>query len=131
MSKLNKIVIIGNSVALRVKPPLEAPHNKNYGAVLQDLLTSENPGRTLLGNNKGRLLISEVFGRFDEYVQGFTDYYIINLGFVDAFTLEIPSTYANIFPSDKNTPFYILMKGHQKVSGEKTKTYSSNDFPMA
>ncbi len=113
MSKLKKIVIIGNSVALRVRPPLEAPHNKNYGTVLQDLLSLENPEQTFLVNNKGlsRLLISEVFERFDDYVQEFPDYYIVNLGVVDASTREIPLWFANIIRSEKNGLFHRFLKG--------------------
>lgn len=113
MSKVSKIVIIGNSVALRVRPPLEAPHNKNYGSVLQDLLSSEYPEQTFLVNNKGlsRLLISEVFERFDEYVQEFPDYYIINLGVVDASTREIPLWYANMMRSEKNSLLHQLING--------------------
>lgn len=113
MSKLSKIVIIGNSVALRVRPPKEAPYNKNYGTVLQELLTAEDPKRTYLVQNKGlsRLLISEVFDRFDEYVQEFPDYYIINLGVVDASTREIPLWFANIIRSEKNSLFHRFMKG--------------------
>lgn len=113
MSKICKIVIIGNSVALRVRPPKESPYNRNYGAVLQDLLTEDDPKRTYLVQNKGlsRMLISEVFERFDEYVQEFPDYYIINLGVVDASTREIPLWFANIIRSESNSLFHRFMKG--------------------
>ncbi len=113
MKKNCKIVVIGNSVALRVRPPKEFPYNRNYSTVLEDLLAEDDPGRTYLVRNKGfsRLLISEVFENFDQYVQEFPDYYIINLGVVDASTREIPLWFANVIRSESNSLFHRFMKG--------------------
>jgi len=47
-----KITIIGNSVALRNRPPEKYPLNKNYSQYLEDYLYSELDNTNIFINNK-------------------------------------------------------------------------------
>ncbi len=38
-----KVVVIGNSVGIRVRPPLESPHNLNYSQLLEQLISDLSP----------------------------------------------------------------------------------------
>lgn len=95
MDRLFKIVVIGNSVALRVRPPKQSEENLNYGSLLErdvfeeQMVLVENMGRS-------RWLMRDVLNNMEDYLQKFPDVFIINMGVVDASSREIPLWYANL-----------------------------------
>lgn len=86
-----KITIIGNSVALRKRPPVPLPYNLTYGELLE-----RNLNKIVLKpfqvNNiaKQRNHLKDILSNLDSYVQTFPDFYILNIGIVEATTRDIP-----------------------------------------
>lgn len=105
-----KITIIGNSVALRNRPPEKYPMNKNYGQYLEEYLSSELDNKNIYINNKavGACTIYNVITKIDEFIQNFPNFYIINLGVVDASTREIPLWFYRLASSKKDRIIYNL-----------------------
>ena len=93
-----KLTIIGNSVALRNRPPEMHPNNKNYGELLGELLQNKYPEKYISINNisYGRATMKDVMKLLDEYLRTFPHFFIINLGVCDAATREIPFWFAEI-----------------------------------
>lgn len=108
-----KIAIIGNSVALRVRPPQIWPDNKNYTVVLRNLLEQELPSYAITVENKGigASTIYNIILELDRYIHSFPDYYILNLGVVDACTREIPLWLYRLANSNKDSLWHRLWKG--------------------
>ncbi len=100
-----KVVIIGNSVGLRIRPPGVFPYNKNYGAILEELLQKEYPEKVILIRNLciGRATIWEILQERNGILREFPDYYVINYGVSDASTREIPLWYSNIINNNKES----------------------------
>ena len=100
-----RIAIIGNSVALRVRPPREAPLNKNYTNYLEEALVDYFEDTTVLITNMafGAATVMDAHMSLDEYINTLPDYYIINLGVVDASTREIPRWYYKYINSRKDS----------------------------
>ena len=97
-----KICIIGNSVALRTRPPLNFPDNKNYTQILQEKLS----GNYLVMNmGFGARTVKEIYRDIDDYVRIFPSYYIINLGVVDASTRDVPRWFNRIVNRKTLNPF--------------------------
>jgi len=89
--KKRKIVVIGNSVALRIRPPLKRPDNNNYSQMLYDLLNTNSQIEYFVTNmGLGAVTVKNIYSQLDYYIREFPNYYIINLGVVDASTREIP-----------------------------------------
>ena len=106
-----KITIIGNSVALRTRPPREYPNQKNYGIILEQLLSDEIVKKVIVTNKAiGGTIISDVVKNIDCYVNTFADYYIINLGVVDASNREIPYWYFKIINSKLESGIRLVLK---------------------
>ena len=93
-----KAVIIGSSVALRIRPPCVDEEGKVYGQVLESALSKLFRDRLIVVENlsSSRALITEVAYQIDRFVRAFPDLYIINIGAVDAPTREIPLWYSDI-----------------------------------
>jgi len=92
-----KITIIGNSVALRVRPNLKIPNNKNYTSFLNDSeLAVENKAI-------GALTVLDIMPIIDGFVNSFPSCYILNLGVVDACSREVPLWFYRIATSRKST----------------------------
>jgi len=87
-----KCSVIGNSVALRVRPPLQHPLNLNYSVILEDMLKKEYKSDNVQIDNKGvgAFTIHNAINNIDTYIQTFPDFFIINFGVVDASSREIP-----------------------------------------
>ncbi len=104
MRKL-RITIIGNSVAIRNRPPQINPNNKNYGMLLEELLQKKYPEQIVLVKNMGfsRATITNVVQKYDEYIASMPDYFIINIGVSDASTREIPFWFAEILNNPKQS----------------------------
>ncbi len=110
MEKL-KISIIGNSVALRVIPATNSIRQLNYGNVLETLLLKKmNMNLSVENNSIGASIITDVTNKIDYYVNSFPDYYIINLGVVDASSREIPRWYFKIINKWKLNSIGHLLK---------------------
>lgn len=107
-----KITIIGNSVALRVRPPLKHPENKNYTQFLEEILQENIQDKIILINNLsfGAVTIKNTYLKIDKLISFFPHYYIINIGVVDASTREIPLWYYKITNSKKDTFFVNICK---------------------
>ena len=102
-SKNNKkelhVAIIGNSVAMRVRPPGEHPNNRNYTMLLREDLSTiaDNPTIAKVVNfSSGGTIIRQVHHQLDDIIRLFPDYYVINVGVVDASTREIPRWFFNM-----------------------------------
>lgn len=100
-----RVVILGNSVGLRIRPPGKFPNNKNYGAILEELLQKKYPGQVVLIQNLciGRATIWEILQKRNDILREFPDYYVINFGVSDASTREIPLWYSNIINNSKES----------------------------
>ncbi len=134
-----KIIIAGNSVAMRVRPSANYPNNINYSSILQKLLESKLDHYTVQVDNKakGGLLVSDVIMNIDNLINEYPNYYILNLGVNDASTREVPlwfskkvnspvknrldyvfsGIHANIFK--KNRPFFVKLRGKKTWVKEK------------
>lgn len=109
---LSKITIIGNSVALRVRPPEKQPANLNYSSLLDGRSNENDLPKGIVVNNKalGALTVYNVVTRIDDFIQTFPDIYIINLGVVDASTREVPLWFYRLASSNKDGFVYRLSK---------------------
>lgn len=107
-----KVTIVGNSVALRNRPQAKYPLNKNYSKYLEELLNSELNNTNIFINNKalGACTTYNVITKIDEYIQTFPNFYILNLGVVDASTREIPLWFYRIASSKKDNIIYNFSK---------------------
>lgn len=102
-----KITIIGNSVAMRVRPPVDYPENINYTSYLERIM-NEKTGKEHYFQNLsfGGLTIKEAFKNIDTYIRTFPDLYIINLGVVDSCTRDIPYWLFKIIYGKKQDLFH-------------------------
>ena len=100
-----RISIIGNSVAIRNRPPEEFPNNKNYGVLLEEMLQREYSEYFVSVTNKSfsRATIVNIIQNYDDFVASMPDYFIINIGVSDASTREIPFWFAEILKSKKQS----------------------------
>ncbi|MEA2096431.1 MAG: GDSL-type esterase/lipase family protein [Candidatus Cloacimonadota bacterium] len=110
MKKL-RITIIGNSVAIRNRPPQKFPNNKNYGLLLEELLQKRHPEQIIMITNMGfsRATITNIIHKYDEYIASMPDYFIINIGVSDASTREIPYWFAEIINNSKQSWYKTLI----------------------
>lgn len=111
MKNLN-ITIIGNSVALRVRPPKQYPDNENYTKLLEKELNTQLPSHNIRLINKavGASTTYDVIQKIDEYINTFPDFYILNLGVVDASTREIPRWLNQWINSKKKNLILFLVR---------------------
>ncbi len=139
-----KIGILGNSVALRVRPPLKIPENVNYGRILEKQLQDKLPDTNVIVTNKakGAATIIDFVRDIDNQLNLFPDFFILNFGVVDSCTREVPkwfydiqdkktdnlfrlavaSIYSRVFK--KNRPFFVRIRGQKSwVSYSKYEKY--------
>lgn len=111
--KIIRIVIIGNSVAMRNRPPLPAPDNGNYGQYLEEYLNARCQDKTCLVTNTAfsRATVSDIDLEANNIIQSFPDYYVINLGVVDASAREVPFWFARILDGKSPALFRSLFRG--------------------
>ena len=97
------ITIIGNSVALRVRPTKNYPDNLNYSQLLQKKIETKLLDSIVCINNlsNGASTINEFYVKIDELIRTFPDFYIVNIGVVDASTREIPLWFYRIANSKR------------------------------
>lgn len=99
-----KCTVIGNSVALRVRPNQPLPQNLNYSQILESLLTEEftSPGILVENKSYGAYTVHNAINNIDTYIQTFPDFFIVNFGVVDASTREIPLWFYRLAQSKKD-----------------------------
>jgi len=100
-----KICIIGNSVALRVRPALEHPENKNYYQLLQEV----DNNYSFYNLASGAQTVKDVYKSIDNYIRIFPTQYIINLGVVDSCTREVPHWFYRLATQKSLNPFYVFI----------------------
>ena len=141
-----KICIVGNSVALRVRPSLAFPENMNYTTLIDEMLNQRfNDYRFTLENKAaGADTIKNIYQKIDSLIQCFPDVYILNIGVVDACTREVPLWFyrlANRKSEDsislffravyrvliaKIRPYLVFIRGKRSwISGAKFSKYFS------
>lgn len=117
-----KITIIGNSVAIRIRPLSDTQNNKNYAILLEELLESTNANTFAVINNTSftRATIIDLIKNTDNYLNDFSDYYILNIGIPDASTREIPFWFANIINQSNHSIFvWLFKKLHSEIFAKK------------
>lgn len=107
-----KITIIGNSVALRTRPPLQYPDNQNYSQILYSLMASDDAYGSIAIDNRamGATTTYNVSVNIDSFINSFPNIFIINLGVVDASTREVPLWFYRLASSSKAGFIYFLSK---------------------
>ncbi len=110
--KIIRVTITGNSVAFRVRPPEKHPYNLNYGQILEKLLNKPGADRLFLVTNKSfyRASITDLLKRSDEIIKTYPDFFIINVGVVEASTREIPFWTAQIIYYEKPLLIHYILQ---------------------
>jgi lysophospholipase L1-like esterase len=109
--KIQKIVLVGNSVALRNRP-----HNnltsQNYGQILEKTLNAGKENEIIQVNNLAftRATVYDLHKVYPQIINNYGDLYIINIGSSDAATREIPRWFADFLFSNKRSLFVKAMK---------------------
>ena len=114
--KIKKIVIIGNSVALRNRPHVKE-QSLNYGQLIsKGLNTTESETLYIIENIAfGRATMLDLHKVSDQIINTFGDLYIINIGVSDAATREMSRWFGNILNQRKQTLVVKIAKGISKV----------------
>jgi len=134
-----KISVIGNSVAMRVRPPQQYPYNNNYTYLLEKSLNDVQEDYSFQVNNLayGGELVREAIYNIDKIIRVYPNYYILNFGVNDASTREAPhwfyklantivknwyeyifsGIYANLFK--KYRPFFVKIRRYRSWISEK------------
>jgi len=102
-----KICIVGNSVALRIRP--DEKDGKVYSSILKNLIyNSGTKDVEILNHSISRLLTTEVVDNKNHFLKNDQDITIINLGCVDAPTREIPLWFSDIIFKRRGRLLYSL-----------------------
>lgn len=102
---MKKIVIIGNSVSLRLRPPRQHSEELTYTEILQQSL----PEVLVINEGIGASTLTYRSQEIDKLVHYYADYYIINYGIVDASTRPI-SQYTFRFMNNDNPKSFFITK---------------------
>lgn len=113
-----KIIVLGNSVGLRVRPP--NPSDPEQNQVFSSLLESDlkNKGIPVMVKNMchGRYLIEQILDQRDVYIREFPDVYVVVAGITDVCNREIPLWFSNLLHGRRSSKirralmaFYIYM----------------------
>ncbi len=102
--KTLKITIVGNSVALRTRPTLNHPANKNYSQLLEEILEEKMPSKPIYIKNiaVGATTVYDASINTDKIIHTFPRFFIINLGVVDSCSREVPLWFYRIATSKKD-----------------------------
>ncbi len=101
--RLLKVVVLGNSVALRVRPPDQYPDNLNYTQFLKSLLLNCDSFDEVEVINMaiGGDTVNDMLAKIDVYISTFPDVFILNIGVVDASTRDIPRWFFNYINNNR------------------------------
>ena len=107
-----RVLIIGNSVALRVRPTIDRPNNLTYTHHLYNYLNQSEhiKNAKVINLATGGDTINDIYEKFDHYIRSYPDIIIINLGVVDASTREIPRWFFNIINNKRDSLFRRMLK---------------------
>ncbi len=110
--EIQKIVIIGNSVALRNRPHNHAT-SKTYGQILEKELNRNINDKMVVVRNLAftRATMYDLHKIYPEIINNYGDLYIINIGSSDAPTREMPRWFADYLFSNKRNFLIKLLKG--------------------
>ena len=102
--KVKKIVIVGNSAALRNRPHVKE-QSLNYGQLIRKGLNTEESKILYLVESLafGRAIMTDLHKVSDQIINSFGDLYIINMGAADAATREMSKWFANVLNQKKQT----------------------------
>ena len=103
---MKKIVIAGNSVALRIRPPRQSEVELNYSEILEKNL----PDTFVINRAIGAKVMPHETSFLDEMIAYHADYYILNYGIVDACTRSVPRWLWNFINND-NPQHGLIRKG--------------------
>src|SRR5690554_2814716 len=109
--KIQKIVIVGNSVALRNRP-----HNnltsQNYGQIIEKKLNEDKQDEIIQVKNLAftRATVYDLHKVYPQIINNYGDLYIINIGSSDAATREIPRWFADFLFSNKRSLLVKALK---------------------
>ncbi len=106
------VAVVGNSVAMRVRPPLEAPDNCNYSVHIRSASVDDDIRKNsfqVVNWSSGGATIRDIHKELDQIVRLFPDYYVLNLGVVDASTRDIPRWFFRIVNSTNQSRFHSMV----------------------
>lgn len=96
-----KILILGNSVAIRTRP--REVQSLNYGEILKiDLNNTSLSCSQIINKAFSRATIREIYQKKHLFLKENPDLIIFNIGVVDASTREIPLWFANCLKNNEN-----------------------------
>lgn len=112
-----KICIVGNSVALRTRPNLQVPGNKNYTELLQEELSVKHPEYIFRVENKavGAYTVKNVYQHIDEFIHVFPRVFILNIGVVDACTREVPLWFYRLATNKSKDLFSVAISAFYRA----------------
>tara|TARA_B100000508_G_scaffold141091_1_gene146312 strand:- start:39648 stop:40367 length:720 start_codon:yes stop_codon:yes gene_type:complete len=103
--QIRRVLIVGSSVALRVRPPRrERSYNFNYASLIETYLNKDESDDSLwIVENKGftRAITRDILRLKDDISSSGASVVILNLGAVDAPTREIPLWYSDLISVKK------------------------------
>lgn len=110
--EVKKIVIIGNSVALRNRPHTKE-QSLNYGQLINQHFNTKTSDTLYLVENLafGRATMRDLHKIQDQIINAYGDLYIINIGVSDAATREMPRWFADILNRRKENLTVKIAKG--------------------
>lgn len=122
MSLIKRIIIIGSSVGLRVRPSIAegGERLRTYGELLQSNVFSGQDANLVFVDNlsASRLLVGEVLYSLDEYIRYFPDVIVLNVGAVDAPNRDIPLWFSDV----------VFKRKFHFAHGISTRIYKSSLF---
>ena len=102
---MRKIVVLGNSVGLRVRPPAANRElNVPYSVLIEREIQSLGLETEVHNKCHGRYLIEQVLKEVDLHIREYPEIYIINAGVTDACTREIPLWFSNVLHGNRTSP---------------------------
>lgn len=101
---MKKIVIVGNSVALRIRPPRQNEDDVSYAEILDDKLSNTS----VINRAVGDTVMPHASVWMDELIAYHANCYILNYGIVDACTRSVPRWMWNFIHNDN--PHHGIIK---------------------
>ena len=101
---MKKIVIVGNSVALRIRPPRQNENDLSYAEIIDDKL----PNASVINLAIGDTVMPHESVWIDKLISYHANCYILNYGVVDACTRSVPRWMCNFIHND--TPHHGIFK---------------------
>ncbi len=122
--KKMKITVVGNSIALRIRPKIAG--GKNYASYLQEVLIENYPNQDISLNNTAfsRATVYDIHKVLNtEITNQSSDLFLINLGVCDASTREIPYWFAEILNNKKESIIKKLFAGLHHLVFKKNRAF--------